>query len=304
MTGLMRRAARHWQLFKILKTLAITRIRFEQLWPRLKSPLALLAGVTAAITYSLALWRIPDLMPHAETQQDRHDARLLVISVGGAIVVITSLLYTARNYQLAHRGQVTDRFVKALEQLGSDEPHSRIGAVYALEHVMRDSARHHNDVSEVLAAFVRHDAPASSETGPLPDKPDREVQAALTALTCRPYRVGQKDLDLSGVHLAGAVLCGPAVNLAYFRDANRADTRFRRKGVIPTDLEGANLTGAILGGGVRHKGAVLTEANLRGADLTGALIIGVDLSTARGLTRDQIASAYTDEATMLPPEFA
>jgi len=57
---------------------------------------------------------------------------------------IAGLLYTARNYRLSRRGQVTDRFTTALERLGSSELYVRIGGVHALEHVMRDSADHHD----------------------------------------------------------------------------------------------------------------------------------------------------------------
>ena len=100
----------------------------------------------------------PDWM-HATTPQDRYNARVLVISVGGAIVVGTGLLYTARNYRLSRRGQVTDRFTIALERLGSTELYVRIGGVHALEHVMRDSPDHHDDVIEVLTEFIRGRVP-------------------------------------------------------------------------------------------------------------------------------------------------
>ncbi|HEU5157508.1 MAG TPA: pentapeptide repeat-containing protein [Streptosporangiaceae bacterium] len=312
MTGLWRLVARHRRLVEILTTLAITRVRFEQRWPRLKTPLAFLAGVIAVIVYSLALWRIPDLMPHVETQQDRHNARLLVISVGGAIVIITGLLYTARNYKLAHRGQVTDRFIKALEHLGSEKPHARIGAVYALEHVLRDSPEHHNDVSEVLTAFVHHRAPATSETGPLPDEPEREVQAALAALIRRPYRVGATDIGFSGVHLAGVVLMGPAVDRAYLGDTNRAGSPLRRKGVLPANLRGANLSGATFVDisminaefrdaqlrDTRFMDCILTGANLEGADLTGARLVRTPVMGAN-LRRADLTGAVLPGALLV-----
>ena len=120
--------------------------------------LAAILGLAAVAAYGVALWRAPGWM-HATTPQDRYNARVLVISVGGAIVVGTGLLYTARNYRLSRRGQVTDRFTVALERLGSGELYVRIGGVHALEHVMRDSADHHDDVIEVLTAFIRHHAP-------------------------------------------------------------------------------------------------------------------------------------------------
>lgn len=65
-------------------------------------------------------------------------------------------------HRLSRRGQVTDRFTVALERLGSSELYVRIGGVHALEHVMRDSAGHHNDVIEVLTEFIRDRAPCTA----------------------------------------------------------------------------------------------------------------------------------------------
>ncbi len=181
--------------------------------------LAGVLGLAAATAYGLALWQAPDWM-HATTPQDRYSARVLVISVGGAVVVGVGLLYTARNYRLSRRGQVTDRFTVALERLGSNELYVRIGGVHALEHVMRDSADHHNDVIEVLTNFIRrrtphrasksgHHAWMSPVTGSVPDLPPEpapDVQAALTALAHRPPRPERQIIDLTGLHLRMAEL--------------------------------------------------------------------------------------------------
>ncbi|WP_344409116.1 hypothetical protein, partial [Actinomadura nitritigenes] len=51
-----------------------------------------LVGLAAA--YAVALWRMPEWM-HQHDPEDRHNARLLVVSAGGAVVVAVSLLYTA-----------------------------------------------------------------------------------------------------------------------------------------------------------------------------------------------------------------
>jgi hypothetical protein len=50
---------------------------------------------------------------------------------------------------------VTDRYTKAIEQLGSGKLDVRIGGIYALERIAHDSPRDHPAVLEVLAAFVR-----------------------------------------------------------------------------------------------------------------------------------------------------
>ena len=89
---------------------------------------------------------------------------------------------------LSREGQVTDRYTKAVEQLGSDKIDVRIGGNYALERVARDSARDHPTVMAVLTAFIREH---SHEQWPVPERhtdpaapratrPD--VQAALTVV--------------------------------------------------------------------------------------------------------------------------
>ena len=86
------------------------------------------------------------------------------------------------------------------------------------------------------------------------------------------------DPDLSGAFLAGVKLC-------------------------TANLAGANLERAVL------VEAQLDSANLRGADLTGAALAGAeprvlpDLTDARGLTSEQLASAHGDEHTVLPVGF-
>jgi hypothetical protein len=52
--------------------------------------LAATLALASAAVYGLALWRAPGWR-HANTPQDRYNARVLVISVGGAIVVGTGL---------------------------------------------------------------------------------------------------------------------------------------------------------------------------------------------------------------------
>ena len=90
-----------WQFMRGLAIIARTRPARITGW----TPAAILA-LAAVVAYGVALWRAPGWM-HATTAQDRYNARVLVISVGGAIVVGTGLLYTARNYRLSRRGQVT-----------------------------------------------------------------------------------------------------------------------------------------------------------------------------------------------------
>ena len=270
--------------------------------------LAAIVALAAATVYGLALWQAPGWM-HATTPQDRYNARVLVISVGGAIVVATGLLYTARNYRLSRRGQVTDRFTIALERLGSSELYVRIGGVHALEHVMRDSADHHNDVIEVLTEFIRDRTPCCAQperqvwmhpvAGSVPDLPSvptPDIQAALTALGHRPHRPERQYIDLAGLHFTGAQLRGAILTIANLNGVDLTGARLDGADLTGATLTGANLTrvwlvgadlsradldGAQLTGGVNLSGARLFLAGLKGADLTGAWLFDADLTGAQ-----------------------
>jgi hypothetical protein len=249
--------------------------------------LAAVLTLVAAAIYGVALWRAPGWM-HAVTAQDRYNARVLVISVGGAIVVGTGLLYTARNYRLSRRGQVTDRFTIALERLGSSELYVRIGGVHALEHVMRDSGDHHDDVIEVLTEFIRDRAPrrgsqadrqmwmhpVTGSVPELPSKPTPDIQAALTALGHRPHRPERQRIDLAGLHLTGARLGGANLTGAWLVDANLTGAWLVDANLTGAQLTRANLTRAMLGR------ANLTRAMLDHANLTRAMLDHANLTRA------------------------
>jgi uncharacterized protein YjbI with pentapeptide repeats len=249
--------------------------------------LAGLALLAVAGVYGLALWKMPDLM-NLDDKPDRHSARLLVATVGGAVVVATGLFFTWRGYRLNHRGQVTDRFTKALERLGSEDMDVRLGGIHALAHVANDSAPHHDDVIEVLATFIRrrvaaravpapatgrntvwlHEPESSSEPERL-DGPEADVQHALTSLGRRPRRPERRALDFGGLHLKGAELASARLSGAILRGADLTRTH-----LASADLTGANLFRAEL----PH--AILHDANLRGANLASANLTSANLTSA------------------------
>jgi uncharacterized protein YjbI with pentapeptide repeats len=257
--------------------------------------------------YAVALWQAPDLLQvkgSPDPARDRHNARLLVVSAGGAIVVLVGLLFTWIGYRLSHRGQVTDRFTKALERLGSTDMDVRLGGIYSLAHVANDSLPHHNDVIEVLETFIRRRAPAARyDDGPtlaarpkLPDRPEADVQAALTALGRRPRRPEHRRIDLSGLHLTSARL-----GLLDLRDLVLHAADLREADLWGADLREANLEGADLRE-AHLWGADLRDANLEGADLREAHLWIADLRKAHlehtDLSAANLEGAYLREANV------
>jgi hypothetical protein len=247
---------------------------------------ALLAGVVAVVftplTRHLTSW-----VTGSEWSQLDASARaaavgqfrLAVVQVVAAVGAAIALTYTVRTFRLSRRGQVTDRFTKALERLTSDEAYVRIGGVLAMEQIVQDAPDQGDHAARVLNAFVRRHAPDAARTtlaaAQLPKRPEEHVQEALRALTAKqPWRIGRRmPVDLAGLHLKGA-------------------------GLEDAQLRGASLKDAFL------VGANLRGAMLKGADFSGADLTGADLSTARGLSEAQILQAGCLRLCRLPEALA
>ena len=104
----------------------------------------------------------------ASLQSAREAARTQLLTLGAGVFADGALIFTARNFavsrqtlKLTVQGQVTERCTRAVEQLGSDKLDVRIGGIYALERIARDSARDHPTVMEVLTAFIREHSQAA-----------------------------------------------------------------------------------------------------------------------------------------------
>ena len=142
--------------------------------------------------------------PLHETALDNARGRLLTLAAG--LLAAGALVFTARNFWLSRTGQVTDRYIRAIEQLGSDKLDVRIGGIYALERVAWDSARDHPTVMEVLTAFIREHSrepwPPSGPDGAEPERmPRPDVQAAATVVRRRNTGRDWRPVDLTGADL-------------------------------------------------------------------------------------------------------
>lgn len=276
----------------------------------------------------------PDRRLELEEQrrQGRHQRINSIGILIGALVAAASLITTAETLRagqeqltIAREGQVTERYTKAVEQLGSTRPEVRAAAAYALRRIARDSPRDVDAIREVLAAFVRQNDPGPGvRDEDLPDEPSIDVTAALTALGAtlplRPADVSHpprytpsrarilwtnsSPLDLHGIRVPGAQLRG--IRLPEMVDLSGANLRgadLQAAGLQCThqrepcaDLSGADLSGANLRGAYLPY-ADLSGADLSGADVSGADLRGADLRGAKGLPDDIRQIARVDEST-------
>ena len=102
--------------------------------------------------------------------------------VGGAFALF-ALYLTFRRVKVAEQGHITDRYTKAIEQLGAltaeNKPNVevRLGAIYALERIAFDSPRDHWPIMEVLTAYVRQNAPAPAQDSTKQEKDAQDTTA-------------------------------------------------------------------------------------------------------------------------------
>ncbi|GAA2076133.1 pentapeptide repeat-containing protein [Actinomadura alba] len=207
-----------------------------------------------------------------------------------------------RTLELTEQSMVTGRYTAAIEQLGSDKADIRLGGIYALERIARDSTRDHPTVMAVLAAFVREHSQDPDAHVPIPRRPEQpaeaperhrlrtDLKAALVVIGRRDHehdrdRIDLMAAELSQIRLTGANLCRANLNRADLSYARLRDTDFSETNLTKADLSRADLRGANL------TGADLTGADLRGADLTGS--VGATAEALREMAR-------TDEHTRLP----
>ena len=208
----------------------------------------------------------------------------------------------AKQSEIAADQSIAEAFTRAISHLGDEKLEIRIGGIYALARIARDSKKDHWTIMEILTAFVRQNAPWKEgdkpEEKPSPPKPD--IQTILTVLG-RRERARQRDpLRLfKGAYLQGADLQGANLQGADLERADLKGAYLKRADLQRADLKRAHLQGADLKG-ADLEGADLEGADLHGADLQGVDFQGVDLSQVLGLTKEQIESAIRDDKTKLP----
>src|ERR1700759_3776497 len=111
--------------------------------PRLpKWVLGLVLGLLVA-SFALAallLWLPPASVPpgtlnHSAEAKEAAESRVrtTILQFAGGIVLIVGLALTARTVYVSRETHLTDRFTKAVDQLGHDRAEVRVGGIHALD---------------------------------------------------------------------------------------------------------------------------------------------------------------------------
>ncbi|MEV8087481.1 pentapeptide repeat-containing protein [Streptomyces nigra] len=268
-----------------------------------------------------------DLAGASVAAQDRlkavNDVRTTLLQVVGGLVVLFGAYATWRQLRVsqdglraAQEGYVTDRFSRAVDQLGSDKLDVRIGGLHALWRIAEQSARDREAIISIQAAYLRTHLPwpPAAPESPTADAPinhiapletrSADAQVALTALGVLCQHREQSWVNLSITDSRRADCDGlwfPEVNFdrACMEAAGFYRANLTQASLVSVNLRHADLTTAIL----RRARCVLAdlraaklvktdlrdtdftetdlrEANLRKADAQGAVFHRADLRMA------------------------
>lgn len=224
----------------------------------------------------------------------RWDGWTKVAAIATALTAVAALWFSAQSlkstrdqYGLSEQGQVTERFTTAVENLGSDKINVRLGGIYSLERLAKDSTADQPTIIEILSGFIRTQAPADAPDCTLPElvrddnmpkgwkyasplpKTAIDVQAALTVLGRRNADHDANALpNLSRTCLAEARLSGSFAGAA-FDGAKMPGAQFDR-----TDLRCATF------GHTELSTATFWARDLRWADFSSAQATGVEFNSS------------------------
>ncbi len=245
----------------------------------------------------------------------------------GALLVGLAAFGQWRTARLRHEEQtnadrqrrITESFSKAVEQLGSDKLEVRLGGIYSLERISKESPDDYWTVMENLTAFVRERSRRNEAERTSQDleqrisrrayflwleagQPDGRANDFWTA-AAREEEFGESAADIVAVltvlkrrseqsrEREGANGWHLNLNKVVLKQSDLSGAHLERAGLSDAHLEGADFMGAHL------EGASLERAHLEGANLRGADLKAAFLSDAH-FERADLAAAHLETANL------
>lgn len=270
---------------------------------------------------AIFLWWSGTAKPH----ESLRNLGLIVAAVAGVGLGTWRSIVAADQARTTHQGHITDRFSKAVEHLGSDNVTSRIGGIYALKRIAKDSMeRDHISVMDVLTNFIRYSPHMEKQREALlsaqrrdfydvriKDDPEfayeNEQPAAPRLIECPDIIAAietirtrseiqktfeaQQDYFPSLKNADFSYLLLNDVDLSGFRldGVNFKDANITGINLMNVDLSGYDLVG------IDFSGAILSGINLSDSDLEGANLSGVKLNNAK-LERTNLSKGNLSDA--------
>jgi uncharacterized protein YjbI with pentapeptide repeats len=284
-------------------------------WLKLRPRVAVWTGIALVLILGFVIGGGP-------SWYGKHHAALapLLTLVAGVSVAAVALVRHFAQTDADRQRRITESFAKAVEQLGSDKLEVRLGGIYSLERISKESPNDYWTVMENLTAFVRErsrrneqqirrrayflwqeagrpDGQAESFWKAAAEQEEfgelaTDIAAVLTVIKRRSEQSQEREgasnwrFDLSGAILKRYDLC---------------DAHLERAILVAAHLEGADLFGADLERAILNRAhlgrADLRHAQLEGANLFGAHLEGANLAGAQ-LQRARLSLAHLGGADL------
>jgi hypothetical protein len=258
-----------------------------------------IVAIVIAVLALLAVWMLPKWCVRHLTslsEKDRfeceNESRKTIAQVIAGALLLAGLYFTAQTLRVnqetllaTQERQVTEQYLRAVEQIGHSSLQVRLGGIYALERVAAESPLYQPIVSDVLGAFVRDRVPWGGHVkARARDRLGRrlaiDIAAAVTTIVrSRPVQADFVQTrrpcvspeDRLYIDDGCIVFRGPPPSIP-------DDAELRRWFI---DLSATNLAGLLLFPESNLSYASLSFSNLERASLSGCRLIAVWLVDAR-----------------------
>ncbi len=247
----------------------------------------------------LPYWRVSQFGINNATENAtlENQYRATIAQILGGVAIGISLYYawrriaiaeedlkaTQENLKVAQEGQITERFTRAIDQLGNEKMEIRLGGIYALERISNESEKDYWPIMEILTAYIRKNSPYESKSFKAEDmenekKSEMNVQELVDYILINIEDKGMNPQDFMGQMLKIKVqpdieaITDIIKKRRYYSSINSDDcdlNSHRNIELDRLDLYGTNL-----------QIVDFSEAHLEEADFTGACLLLADFTNA------------------------
>lgn len=232
--------------------------------------------------------------------ENQYRFTLAQILGGGAVAI--GIYFTWKNFLTAQEdlkttkeGQITDRFTRAIDQLGEVDQlgnpaiEIRLGGIYALERTANESDKDYWPIIEILTAYIRKNSSIEDLKVKEQNKVPLDIQAILNVIGRRAYtykfgeanrinlqRTFLKGIHLKETHLEGADLTESNFVAAHLEKAHLEEALLEKSNFSAAYLDQADLRDTYCEM-AQFEGSIIEGANLQKANFERAILSGANL---------------------------
>ena len=237
--------------------------------------------ILAAVISMIALWLLPKLQVRKlpdepkERFEVENEARKTVAQILSALFFFGTLFFTWQSYELSKKQAVSTMFATAVTQIAHENIEVRLGGIFSLESISRDSPDYYWPAMELLTAYVRRRS----------SWPEEDLFTGIDEEVCRQstsddvaYGACQCDKKNSA-YLARKVNANspiPSDIQAVLSVLGRRKQEYE-KAEQRLDLRHADLRGADMKM-LHFERTLFAGSNISNAELNGSFLLGADLT--------------------------